>query len=324
MSYNIKYLKVWLVGAGPMAIDYARVLNHIGITPVVIGRGTESAAKFEEATKIQVHLGGLKKYLDFHMPNAETYIIIATGTEVLMPTLLLFLKLKCKRILIEKPAAISIKELLANERKLRTIQDKVFVAYNRRFYSSVRKAMELIKEDGGLQSIHFEFTEWTNKIESLHKAPGVKENWFFSNSTHVVDLAFYLAGNPVKWAAFSKSGQLTWHEKSNFSGAGITENGVLFSYFSNWESAGSWGIELMTLKKRIYLKPLERIQIQNKGSGLIEEFEFDKEMDNQFKFGLFNQVKNFLGHCSDGTINLIQHARNTNLIYAKILGKDQH
>ena len=168
--------------------------------------------------------------------------------------------------------------------------------------------------------MHFEFTEWAHKIEPLEKAPGVKENWFFANSTHVVDLAFYLAGNPVDWAAYSKSGQLTWHAKTNFSGAGITENGVLFSYLSNWESAGRWGIELLTFKRRIYLKPLEGIQIQNKGSIQVEEFTFEKEIDEQFKPGLYAQVEDFLGDCSKGVLSLGEHALNAKEIYAKILG----
>ena len=68
---------------------------------------------------------------------------------------------------------------------------KVLIAYNRRFYSSVEKAREIITEDGGIQSCIFEFTEWAHKIIALSKANGVKEHWFLGNSSHVIDLVFH-------------------------------------------------------------------------------------------------------------------------------------
>jgi len=321
MSNNLSKAKVWLVGAGPMAIAYASVLKAMGITPIVIGRGVNSAKKFTVETGIHAVTGGLESFLLENKPDSETSIIITTGPETLLSSVLAFKNLPFAKILVEKPAAISVGELLAHQDELDGLADKVMVAYNRRYYASVIRAKELIEADGGLQSMHFEFTEWAHKIEPLEKASGVKENWFFANSTHVVDLAFFLAGNPKDWSAYSKAGKLTWHSKTNFSGAGITENGVLFSYLSNWESAGRWGIELMTYKRRIYLKPLEGIQIQNKGSILVEEYAFDKEIDDQFKPGLYNQVEDFLETCSDGILSLREHARKAKDVYAKILGE---
>lgn len=294
MSDNISGKDVWLIGAGPMSIDHAKVLQHVGVTPTVIGRGEQSAKNFEEATGLQVQLGGIDTYLEKVLPTSKTYIIIATGTEGLMPTLLKFKNLDFHRILIEKPAAISIEELLAHREDLLLIQEKVFVAYNRRFYPSVAKALELIAEDGGLQSMHFEFTEWSHKIEPLAKAPGVKENWFFANSTHVVDLAFFIAGQPKEWQAYSKKGTLTWHEKSFFSGAGITENEVLFSYHSNWESAGRWGLELMTAKRKILLKPMEEVKMVERGTIAERSVELASEVHFQFKPGLLGQLEAFL------------------------------
>ena len=208
MSNNLENKDVWVIGAGQMAVDHTKVLQHFGITPTVIGRGEESAKKFKEATGLSVELGGLDTYLNKVQPSSSTYIVIAVGGEALMPILLKFLNLNFSRILIEKPAAISVQELVNEQDKLSVIQEKVFVAYNRRFYSSVLKALELIDEDGGLQSMHFEFTEWSHRIGLLQKAPGIKENWFFANSTHVVDLAFFIAGLPKDWQAYSKQGTL--------------------------------------------------------------------------------------------------------------------
>lgn len=311
--------EIVLIGTGPMAIDYAKVLTSLEIKFKVIGRGEESVLKFESQTGIKPIIGGIDSFLQLNPNQKGIGFIIATGTEVLMPILKKVLLADADSVLIEKPAAISIEELLENEAFLKPFGNKVFVAYNRRFYASVIEAMKLIEEDGGLESMHFEFTEWAHKIEPLDKAPGVKENWFFANSTHVVDLAFYIAGKPKEWQAYSMPGKLSWHPKTKFAGAGITENNVLFSYHSNWESAGRWGLELNTYKRKIILRPLEEVQIQWKGSVLIEKHEMDISVDHEFKPGLYYQLTSFLADKNDHLITLNQHIANSYNIYNKII-----
>jgi predicted dehydrogenase len=309
---------ILLIGTGPMAIDYARVLIELSKEFTVIGRGEESAKKFKDETGIDAIIGGVDSYISAGNINGYNTAIVATGTEALMPTLLKLTKSGIGRILIEKPAALSIKELISNEEQLKKFEETIFVAYNRRFYASVFEAQKLIEEDGGLHSMNFEFTEWAHKIEPLVKAAGVKENWFFANSTHVVDLAFYLSGKPAEWSAFSKTGNLNWHEKTKFCGAGITENNVLFSYASNWESAGRWSVELLTMKRRIYLRPMEKIFIQNKGTIELVEHNFDNDLDLSFKPGLFKQVDAFVNY-KTGLLNLKNHFENSKEIYSKII-----
>lgn len=308
---------IYLVGTGAMAVEYVKVLQALKKQFIVIGRGESSAGNFFQKTQINPFIGGLAKYLSENSIDKSSEFIIATGTESLMETLKMILTFDIKSVLIEKPAAISIAELLENENYLQPFANKIYVAYNRRFYASVIEVQRLLDQDGGLQSMHFEFTEWAHKIETIEKPAGVKENWFFANSTHVVDLAFYLAGNPKDWNAYSSNGQIKWHTKSNYVGAGVTDNAVLFSYISNWESAGRWGIELLTSKRRIYLKPLEDISIQLKGSLEIQKHLFDSSVDINFKPGLFFQVSDFLSSRKH-LISLTSHIENTKNIYAKI------
>jgi len=310
---------ILLIGTGPMALDYAKVLIAQNKKFDVIGRGEESAMKFESVTGIKPFVGGLEKYLESNNLHNNTYVIVTTGTEALMPTLLLVLKAGAYKVLIEKPAAISIEELIENADKLKSFSENIYVAYNRRFYASVTEAHKMIEEDGGLQTMHFEFTEWSHVIEPLTKAPGVKENWFFANSTHVVDLAFYFAGKPEQWHAYSKGGTLKWHSKTNFTGAGITEKGVLFSYLSNWESAGRWAVELLTEKRRIYLKPMEGISVQEKGTVAVVEHKFDNAVDLQFKPGLKKQLEAFLNGDEIKLLNIKDHLSTSREVYSKII-----
>lgn len=310
---------ILLIGTGPMALDYSKILLAQNIPFQVVGRGIESALKFESVTGIKPFVGGLEKYLESKTLSRNTYAIITTGTEALMSSLLLVLKARAYKVLIEKPAAISIEELIENEDELKLFSENIYVAYNRRFYASVIEANKMIEEDGGLQTIHFEFTEWSHVIEPLTKAPGVKENWFFANSTHVVDLAFYLAGNPTKWSAYSKGGTLKWHSKTNFTGAGITDKDVLFSYLSNWESAGRWAIELLTQKRRIYLKPIESIGVQERGTVAVVEHKFDNTEDLQFKPGLKKQLEAYLNDDQAKLLSIQDHLFYSKEIYRKII-----
>jgi predicted dehydrogenase len=312
--------EIVLIGTGPMALDYTKVLTSLEMKFKVIGRGEESALKFESQTGIKPIVGGVDDFLKINPNQKGVSFIIATGTEVLMPILKEVLLANADSVLIEKPAAISIEQLLENEEFLQPYSEKVFVAYNRRFYASVKETIKLIDEDGGLESMHFEFTEWAHKIEPLQKAEGVKENWFFANSTHVVDLAFFIAGKPKDWRAYSLPGKLSWHPKTKFAGAGITEKGVVFSYNSNWESAGRWGVEFLTSARKIILRPMEEVSVQMKGTVSLEKSELLNGQDIEFKPGLLEQTKAFLGITSTVKLcNLNEHIENSATIYSNIL-----
>ena len=309
---------VWLVGSGGMAESYIKVLNALQIDFAVIGRGLASARKCEEATGCQVITGGLQSFL-LRRPAPCSHAIVCVGVESLAETTRQLLEHGVTRILVEKPAALNAAQLgpllALCERK----QARVFVAYNRRFYASVRKARDIIAQDGGVTSFHFEFTEWAQVIEKLQKADGVLDHWFLANSTHVVDLAFHLGGQPRDMRAFT-AGSLSWHPASAiFAGAGVSENGALFSYQANWESAGRWGVEVLTRHHRLILRPMEKLQIQKKGSVAIEEVACDVELDEQFKPGLFLQTRHFIQE-TGGDLCEIHHQHALMERYRQIAG----
>ena len=105
----------------------------------------------------------------------------------------------------------------------------------------------------------------------------------------------------------------------NFAGAGITEKGALINYQANWEAPGRWAVELLTAKHRIYLKPMEQLQLQDKGSVKIYPVEIDDCLDKDYKPGLYLETKSFL----EGSIsrlcslqNQMEHIKNC---FSKIL-----
>lgn len=287
-------IHVLLVGAGPMAVDYAKVLIEMNVPFTAVGRGAQSASAFERETGINAVVGGLEAYLSVNPGNA-THAIVAVGEKDLGQAAKVLLQYGVPNLLIEKPGGFDLQEIREVADLASLKGSKVYVGYNRRFYASVRKAKELIRADGGVRSFSFEFTEWGHIVSGLQKAPGVLEGWFLHNSTHVIDMAFHLGGEPSEMICYAAGGA-PWHPAATvFSGAGKTADGALFSYQANWEAPGRWGVEVLTDKHRYIFRPLEQLHVQRIGSVQINKIELDDPADERFKPGLSKQVEEFLG-----------------------------
>lgn len=276
-----------------MAVEYAQVLIAQDANFITIGRGNTNAQLFTEKTGQVVITGGLSSFLKTN-PQIAEYAIVATGVESLAESTISLINAGVKYILCEKPGGLNKKEIEQVAKKAKQKNATVLLAYNRRFYASTLKAKEIIEEDGGVTSFNFEFTEWSHVIAPLEKTPGIKETLFLNNSTHVVDLAFYLGGFPKEITSYTMGG-LDWHPASSvFAGAGVSEKGALFNYQANWEAPGRWGVEVLTRKHRLYLRPMEKLQIQNIGSVQLEYIDIDDNFDTAFKPGIYKQVEAFL------------------------------
>jgi predicted dehydrogenase len=291
MSDNLNK-KVLLIGASQMAVDYYNVLRALKCEVTVIGRSQTSADSFEELTGHKPVTGGLENFLAKNKIAFDA-AIVSVGVEQLAPTTIALIKNGYKNILVEKPAGLNDEEIRDFAAVTKKNKATVLVAYNRRFYASIMKAKEIIEADGGITSFNFEFTEWAHAVEPLEKKPGIKENWFMVNSSHVIDMAFYLGGKPVEMNCFT-AGKLDWHDPAVFSGAGKTKDNVLFSYQANWIAPGRWSVEMLTKNSRLIFKPIEDLFVQLKGSVAITKVEFDNSLDIQFKPGLYLQTKKFL------------------------------
>lgn len=322
MSNNIK--NVLLVGTGMMAIEYVKVLKGMGENYQVVGNSKKSVDNFMDITGVNAHSGGIEQYVkaeEWKKQVPQSAIVAVNGNKLYEVTKLL-IEAGVKKILVEKPGGIlleEIQELISTVDKNGT---RVFVAYNRRFYSSVKKAKEIIQEDGGITSLNFEFTEWKHVVEKTSHPDEIKQKWFLMNSSHVVDLAFYLGGQPEEITVY-KAGGLTWHKAGSvFTGCGITQKGILFNYQANWDAPGRWGIEILTQKHRLYLKPLEKLQIQKIGSVAVEEYNIDDSLDCEYKAGLFQEVNAFLNEdIETAELCTLQEQAENLRIYQKISGE---
>lgn len=310
-------MRVLLVGAGSMSKEYAKVLTKSKINFDVVGRGETNCNAFKLLfPHVTVYKGGFEALC---FEKSYSHCIICSDIEFLSNHTRIAINSGINRILLEKPGGVNLQEIAELAEFVQLNKANVVVAYNRRFYSSILKCKELIAEDGGVKSFNFEFTEWPHVFEDLQISEVVKNNLLFANSTHVIDLAFYIGGKPKDFKAFSTD-KLDWHKKAVFAGAGITHDNALFSYQANWKGPGRWSAEFITEKRRIILRPLELLQAQNLKSIHIEQVDLDDELDKLFKPGLYLQVNTFLFEPENKSlIYLNQHQLNCQGIYQVIL-----
>lgn len=312
-----KLSNLWLIGSGIMAIDYVSVLKNLKQPFDVIGRGQGSALLFKKKTGINVITGGIKAYLK--KTSGPEAAIVAVGVEQLADVAKDLINSGTKHILLEKPGALNFKEIkllnsLANKKKA-----KVYIAYNRRFYQPVQQMLKLIKKNEKILSVNFEFTEWAHVIKPLKFGKGVKKHWLVANSSHVIDLAFYLCGKPKDWKCWN-TGSINWHPSSaRFCGSGITDKGIIFSYLSDWQAPGRWSLELLTNKNRFVFKPMEELKVIKLGSVSIETLESKNKIDKNYAPGLFLQTKNFIEKKDSIFCTLTEQTENMK-IYSKMAG----
>lgn len=311
--------KVWLVGLGTIALDYAKVLKALNVDYVAIGRGSHNAKIFEEETGHPTIIGGVEAYIATN-PEKPSHVIIDVNIEALAQTTKTLLNFGIKHILLEKPGICHPNEIQTLEQLASQKKAKVWMAYNRRFYASTLKAQEIIQADGGVSSFLFEFTEWSHILKKMYEETLATKYFYFflGNSTHVADLAFFLGGKPKELATFQKGG-LDWHPTASvFSGAGITDKNALFSYHANWEAPGRWSVEILTPKHRLYFKPMETLQIQEIGSVAVNPVQIDDTLDKEFKPGLYLQVKSFLDGKTEKFCSLQEQKEMIEKVYLKI------
>lgn len=305
-------MEVTILGLGAIGIEYSRIFSHLGFSVSAIGRSAEGCRRFEATTGIPAVMGREVSLLD---AADKSLAVVAVGGAQLGVVTKELINAGFKRILAEKPGAICYSEI---EEVSRLAADKgadVRVAYNRRFYDSVSKGREIIANDGGPRSLHFDFTEWLDRIEPLEKEHGVKEHWFFHNSTHVVDMAFFLAGWPAEMASVATD-PISWHPYTRFVGSGETDKAAVFSYNSNWQGPGRWQIEITTKKNRLIYRPLEELQLQALGGIAVRTVDLEKTEASNFKPGFYNQVLAFIEK-SDALPTIAEQAEHLN-IYRQI------
>ena len=319
-SYQLGGKSVLIIGGGYMGKEYAHVLEQLGINDVtIVTKSPKQASDFSAKFDYTILDGGFEKQLS--SVGKKDLVIIATPTELLISATKLAIKTGQTRILLEKPGSLFHKELFSLNEIID--QQKVRIGYNRLLYPNFHKIKQLAKNEGGITSCKFDFTEWIHKIPFGVYQQDEYTLWGISNSLHVISMAFELIGMPKEIASF-QFGKLDWHTSGSiFVGAGMSEENIPFSYHANWESSGRWMVEIMTKENSYRLMPLEKIFVCKKGTVEWKLVDFQVAFQ-ELKFGIAEEVVAMLDDELEDEIGMVtlEKAIEYNKLAEKIFGYD--
>lgn len=279
---------VLVIGTGPMSLEYVKVLRALGFAVEVKARSLSSASFYEKQNNVRVY----SEWNQIDLSQVRE-AIVAVPEEALAIETLNLIDLGVKKILVEKPGGLDFDDISRLSSAAVLNQSQVFIAFNRR-HTSISQVVRRLVRASDLQSFEFEFSERSHIIEHLGKPPEVLRNWFFQNSSHVIDLAFYIGGEPSQLTGRTNGGN-DWHPAgTKFTGFGTTVSSVPFSYFSDWDAPGGWRMSFRLRGFSVYLDNLENARIVTPGS-LSRALSAEKSFfDRNFKPGIYRQVRSFL------------------------------
>lgn len=193
--------------------------------------------------------------------------------------------------LIEKPAGYNLadaKEILELAHKNAS---KVFVALNRRHYSSTLEVQKLISESNEPRIILIQDQEDPKSALAAGQPELVTKNWMYANSIHIIDyFQLFARGELLKTEIiepYDANSPFFVHAKLTF------KSGDIGIYQAFWNAPGPWSVVVNTQSKRYEMKPLEKSHVQEYRNRNFIELPVNP-WDLEFKPGLRLQAQKFV------------------------------
>ena len=185
--------------------------------------------------------------------------------------------------LLEKPAGYNLDDAKDIQDAASRQNRRVFVALNRRFYSSTQNALASVADVSGPRFIHVLDQEDQIRAREAGQPKKVVDYWMYANSIHVVDyLTLFGRGN-----VSSVEQIIPWDPNEPWIVlARVTfDSGDIGVYQGVWNAPGPWSVNISTRSRRLEMRPLEQMAYQSAGQRKVEIVE-SHPWDTQFKPGL--------------------------------------
>ena len=278
--------KVAVIGAGYMAREHVRAFQDI---PCVKVLGIHSRTRIR-AEEMAAH---------FHIPSvcgsvSELYditqadLVVVTVPELAMNSISHACFEYPWTVLLEKPAGYNLADAEDIEAAARSKNRSVFVALNRRHYSSTQKVLSDLNALTGQRFIQvLDQQDQMRALQAGHPK-AVVDNWMYANSIHLIDYFLTLGRGKIN----AVEPIIPWNSgESNFVVAKVSyDSGDIGLYEGIWSGPGPWAVSVNASNKRWELRPLEQAAFQLEGQRKMEVVE-SHPWDIQFKPGLRLQAE---------------------------------
>ena len=275
-----------IVGAGYMAREHIRAFQDVpGVQIMCIHtrtrtRAEEVAAQFDIPTVCD----SLSELYDI----TQAHLVVVTVPELVMSTLSRACFEYPWAVLLEKPAGYNLSDAEDIELAARTKNRRVFVALNRRHYSSTQTVLSDLKKLSGQRFIRVQDQEDQIRALQAGQPKTVVDNWMYANSIHVID--YFLMLGRGKICAVEPI--IPWNpDEPRYVAAKISfDSGDVGLYEGIWSGPGPWAVTVNTPEKYWEMRPLEKAAFQIAGQRKMEPVE-SHPWDTQFKPGLRLQAE---------------------------------
>tara|TARA_Y100001936_G_C16014803_1_gene635857 strand:- start:189 stop:1136 length:948 start_codon:yes stop_codon:yes gene_type:complete len=310
--------KVVIIGVSKIVHFHITALREVGLEPIAIASSNPNSLtveKFAKENNISKYYFDWKKML-----NEETFdgIIIATRIESTIEILSESLKFNIP-IFVEKPVGLyskSLKKIIENAHK------KILVGYNRRYYKTVKRIRELLKDE---QSVLANIT--TPELQTNRN--------FFDNTAHSIDLLRFIFGE-LKIEFIKKI--ISNNKIKGVIAIFSTKSNHFVQFTGNWGASDNFSLITYLGKKKLELKPYEELNIFEEIDIIeptdespirkyvpkkIQTIKLD-DVDTKFKPGFFQQMTEFSEMIAKNSPpkfgSTLSDAQKTLEIYEELIG----
>jgi predicted dehydrogenase len=279
-------IKVAFVGAGYMAEEHMRAFAGL---PGVVIAGIFSRTRARAERLASAHGSKVFDSVADLYQKTQAHLVIVTVVELSMAEVAAGACFAYPwMVLLEKPAGYDLADATRIRDAARRSARRVFVALNRRAYSSTRQAVDLLAKDSTPRFIQVIDQQDQKAAIEVNKQPElVARNFMFANSIHLIDYFRVLGRGDiagvepvVPWNPREPGLVLT---RINFT------SGDIGLYEGIWNGPGPWIVSVNTAAQRIEMRPLEQVSVQLRGTRAVNQLDIDAD-DKTFKPGLRHQA----------------------------------
>jgi predicted dehydrogenase len=294
-------VKIAIVGAGLMAREHARAFAATAGTEIVAVHSRTRAKAEQLAAEYRIPL--VAESIG-EMASAGANLVVVAVPELSAREVILSCLGHEWTMLVEKPAGYNLAEAELIERAARNSATRIYVALNRRFYSSflrVRDALQAVHTER--RFIHVQDQQSYAEARAHNHPEEVVRHFMYANSIHNIDLIRAFARGEV----VRVTPVMPWQgEETEVVLAHVEfESGDAALYEGIWKGPGPWACSVSTPSQRWSMMPLEEASRQLAGQRRREPFERE-QIDVDFKPGLLRQA--------DAVVGAMRGAEATSLV----------
>lgn len=294
-------VNVAVIGAGNMAREHARAFASIdGVRLAGIMSRTRSKAE-----TLAAELGFDNVYdsvSELYEKTKADIVVVAVSVLAIPP-----ITEECMEypwlILAEKPVGLSVEESERIARLAERKNARVYVALNRRHYSSTIEAQKLLQEQTGPRFIHVMDQQDMDLLRRVgHHPEEVARKAMYANSIHLIDYFSIFGRGNVKQVDVVQP----WDPEN----PGVVIAKIVFDsgdiglYQAVWNGPGPWGVSVNQGDMRVEMRPLEKITWQEKASRTVYSKEASPD-DLDYKPGLLLQANSICEQSIGQTMRLL-------------------